>query len=203
MGLVIEEAENPVLKNAGPHRHYETVHDARKFVPVSFAPKRVVVLSKTTRLQYEYLKVKKRISDDFNDETFLKHLKKRNIDFIEMKKKHDQQVSYINAIVNELRKDDIDVRVVTRSDYTKDLALWSDLIISAGGDGTYLTAASKVRNATPVLGINTDPVGSEGHLCLTGKARRPANDVIRQFLNGQFAWMYRPYTGHCHQAKSR
>jgi NAD+ kinase len=76
-----------------------------------------------------------------------------------MKKKHDQQVSYINAIVNELRKDDIDVRVVTRSDYTKDLALWSDLIISAGGDGTFLTAASKVRNATPVLGINTDPVG--------------------------------------------
>lgn len=77
MGLVIEEAENPVLKNAGPHRHYDTVHDAKKFVPVSFAPKRVVVLSKTTRLQYEYLKVKKRISDDFNDETFLKHVRRK------------------------------------------------------------------------------------------------------------------------------
>lgn len=71
------------------------------------------------------------------------------------------------------------------------MALWSDLIISAGGDGTFLTAASKVRDNTPVIGINTDPVGSEGHLCLTGKSRVPADHVIRQFLNGDFNWSQR------------
>lgn len=90
-----------------------------------------------------------------------------------------------------LRKDGAQVKMVTRHDYTKDLALWSDLIISAGGDGTFLTAASKVRNDVPVIGMNTDPIGSEGHLCLTGKQRRPPDEIIRQILNGEFEWTYR------------
>jgi NAD+ kinase len=69
--------------------------------------------------------------------------------------------------------------------------LWGDLIISAGGDGTFLTAATKVCNGVPVIGMNTDHIGSEGHLCLTGKQRRPPDEVIRQLLNGQFQWTYR------------
>lgn len=46
-----------------------------------------------------------------------------------------------------------------RYSYSKEIVDWCDLVISAGGDGTFLTAASKVRNDIPVIGINTDPVG--------------------------------------------
>ncbi|PIO63728.1 hypothetical protein TELCIR_14665 [Teladorsagia circumcincta] len=39
---------------------------------------------------------------------------------------------------------------------------WADLVVSAGGDGTFLTAAAAVTDKTPVIGINTDPVGYYG-----------------------------------------
>lgn len=47
---------------------------------------------------------------------------------------------------------------------------WADLIVSTGGDGTFLVAASKVRdNKKPVVGFNSDPRRSEGYLCLPKK----------------------------------
>jgi hypothetical protein len=37
----------------------------------------------------------------------------------------------------------------------------------SGGDGTFLMGASKISNRfKPIVGINTDPTRSEGHLCL-------------------------------------
>ena len=41
------------------------------------------------------------------------------------------------------------------------------MIVTTGGDGTFLMGASKILNRSkPVVGINTDPTRSEGHLCL-------------------------------------
>jgi len=41
-----------------------------------------------------------------------------------------------------------------------------DLVVSMGGDGTFLKTASFVKNKTlPMLGINTDPQRSVGCLC--------------------------------------
>ena len=35
---------------------------------------------------------------------------------------------------------------------------WADAILSAGGDGTFLSTASLIRNRNkPIIGINTDP----------------------------------------------
>ncbi|VDL76704.1 unnamed protein product [Nippostrongylus brasiliensis] len=61
---------------------------------------------------------------------------------------------------------------------------WADLVVSAGGDGTFLTAAAAVTDKTPVIGINTDPVGSEGHLCIGGK--NPPHDLIERIVSGRF-----------------
>ena len=45
-----------------------------------------------------------------------------------------------------------------RFDYCLDQIDWSDAILTAGGDGTFLMAASKVEgHSKPVIGINTDP----------------------------------------------
>lgn len=52
----------------------------------------------------------------------------------------------------------LEYRIVGRSEYTAETVKWADLIVSAGGDGTFLWAASNVRgHYKPVIGYNTDP----------------------------------------------
>ena len=47
---------------------------------------------------------------------------------------------------------------------------WADLIVTTGGDGTFLMGANKVQNSEkPIVGFNTDPTRSEGYLCLPKK----------------------------------
>jgi NAD+ kinase len=47
--------------------------------------------------------------------------------------------------------------VTQRLNYTFDDIEWANCILTAGGDGTFLSAASKVYdNEKPVIGINTD-----------------------------------------------
>jgi NAD+ kinase len=41
-----------------------------------------------------------------------------------------------------------------------------DLVCSLGGDGTFLKTSSVIKNPNlPIIGINTDPARSVGHLC--------------------------------------
>ena len=57
------------------------------------------------------------------------------------------------------RKLGLSVRVIKRFDYNIDQIDWADAILTAGGDGTFLMAASKVEgHSKPVIGINTDPI---------------------------------------------
>ena len=52
----------------------------------------------------------------------------------------------------------IEVQLVHKFDYAEQLVDWADAIFTAGGDGTFLMAASKVKGESkPVIGINTDP----------------------------------------------
>lgn len=52
----------------------------------------------------------------------------------------------------------IETKVVSRHQFTPDLIQWADVLFTAGGDGTYLLAASKVTDKNkPLIGINTDP----------------------------------------------
>lgn len=160
---------------------------------LNFEPKRVLVLSKSSLLEYEFERTKKKYSS-LVDPNFLKDLAKQitkeKVD--EYRRRHDQQLDFINSITKALRQHGIEYKVVQRKEYSNELVVWGDLIISAGGDGTFLAAAKRIKDtAVPVIGINTDPIGSEGYLCLTGKAQRPPQDVIEQFLKNEFKWMYR------------
>ncbi|KAI1726280.1 ATP-NAD kinase domain-containing protein [Ditylenchus destructor] len=159
-----------------------------------FKPTKVVIVSKSSMLEYELARLHSRTKKHYSgidDKRFVSELIKRHANIEELKRRHAQQADYIKSICDELDNHNIEYKVVNRHNYTTELVHWSDLVISAGGDGTFLTAAKKVRNGVPVIGINTDPIGSEGHLCLTGKARRPAGEVLRQFLNNEFRWAYR------------
>uniref|UniRef100_A0A1I8B7T5 NAD(+) kinase n=1 Tax=Meloidogyne hapla TaxID=6305 RepID=A0A1I8B7T5_MELHA len=160
-----------------------------------FKPKRAVIVSKSSLLEYEFEKRGKPFKS-FDDQQLITQLGKKYSSAVDLKQRHDQQQQYVAAISRELERHKIEYRVVKRRQYSDEFVNWGDLIISAGGDGTFLTAAKRVINSNkPVIGINTDPIGSEGFLCLTGKSRHPADEVIRQFLADaalpDFRWLWR------------
>ncbi|VDM43772.1 unnamed protein product [Toxocara canis] len=156
------------------------------FQATIFLPKRILVLSKTTRFDYERQK-----HADLSIQQFRAILKRRGSNYAALKKKHVQQQVYVNAICNAVTDNGIEVRVVTREDYNEEAVAWADAIFSAGGDGTFLMAAAKINNHKPVIGFNTDPLGSEGHLCITRKSNQPVRGVIEKLLKGDFSWMWR------------
>lgn len=66
------------------------------------------------------------------------------------------------------------------------------MIITNGGDGTFLMAASKVvTRDKPVIGINSDPTKSVGHLCLPSKFSNNFDQVIELLKKGKFQWLYK------------
>ncbi|XP_038826580.1 NAD kinase 2, mitochondrial isoform X4 [Salvelinus namaycush] len=86
----------------------------------------------------------------------------------------------------------MEVRVVKRGQYDEETVRWADAIISAGGDGTMLLVASKVFNKDqPVLGVNTDPERSEGHLCLPVRYTHAFPEALQKLRRGQFRWQWR------------
>jgi len=71
-----------------------------------------------------------------------------------------------------------------------------DLIFSLGGDGTFLKTASMVQvNTLPILGVNTDPVRSVGHLCsrkCSFKDRESEINTMLRYLDREnFFFTYR------------
>ncbi|XP_055956075.1 NAD kinase 2, mitochondrial-like isoform X2 [Patella vulgata] len=88
----------------------------------------------------------------------------------------------------------IKTQVVDRWQFGNKGIEWADVVFSAGGDGTFLLAASKVKNKNkPLIGLNTDPVRSEGYLCLP-KIRYSAinfDQALKRLLSAEFRWKWR------------
>lgn len=60
------------------------------------------------------------------------------------------------------------------------------------GDGTMLLVASKVFDKNkPVIGVNTDPERSEGHLCLPVHYTHAFSEALRKLKKGDFRWQWR------------
>ena len=63
-----------------------------------------------------------------------------------------------------------------------------DAVFAAGGDGTFLKAASEIyTSAVPLIGINTDPESSRGALCSVQSADEFGNCLDR-LLSGDFVY---------------
>lgn len=91
------------------------------------------------------------------------------------------------------RENGIDVTVVAAHQLTHEAVEGSDMVFSAGGDGTFLKAASFVNTPIPVAGINTDPARSEGNLCCY-KVDNVCNRfsyALDRLLTGNFQWRLR------------
>ncbi|XP_014400369.1 PREDICTED: NAD kinase 2, mitochondrial isoform X7 [Myotis brandtii] len=106
--------------------------------------------------------------------------------------RHHIHTKNVEHILDSLRNEGIEVRLVKRREYDEETVRWADAVIAAGGDGTMLLAASKVLDRLkPVIGVNTDPERSEGHLCLPVRYTHSFPEALQKFYRGEFRWLWR------------
>jgi NAD+ kinase len=117
---------------------------------------RVLILFKKSTFQIQAV--------ERQDPRFLKLLDEGNTSVARVKSAHDEHYETLQALERELKKRKIEYVPMVRADL-QDSADEFDLVISVGGDGTFLDASHFIRNA-PLLGINSARSSSFGHFCL-------------------------------------
>ncbi len=80
---------------------------------------------------------------------------------------HEEHYDVLEALTRELAGRGIEVTAVARADLTRTVSD-VDLVISVGGDGTFLDASHFVGD-TPLLGVNSSRSSSFGHFCLANE----------------------------------
>lgn len=94
---------------------------------------------------------------------------------------HEQNVARIQET---LRKSQINFNTLSADEVTPERLGSSNLVLVAGGDGTFLRVAKKVDGTTPVFGINSAPLTSFAHYL---KLRAETlEETMAQLLAGQF-----------------
>lgn len=104
--------------------------------------------------RYEF---EKRRYSYLNEQELKEKLTKSGSNYEMLLKSHDQHYRTLEKTLEKLSSYNINVKVIQRFNYTLDDIKWADAILTAGGDGTFLLAATKINNTTkPIFGINTD-----------------------------------------------
>ncbi|KAJ1370956.1 hypothetical protein KIN20_032795 [Parelaphostrongylus tenuis] len=130
---------------------------------------------------------------DLDEEQLKAELRRRGSDYNQLIRKHQIHHSFLQTIQSDLEEAGVESKVVQRFDYTEDVINWADAVLTAGGDGTFLLGASRIHQRDkPVIGICTDPQGSEGYMCLMRKLpKEHFRSALRRLLDGDFHWLYR------------
>lgn len=149
---------------------------------------KVVIIGKMTRYEFEKLRFA-----GISEDKFRETVTSRGSDYNSLLAQHNNHVETMRMIENVFKERGIEYQICTRGNtFTVDMINWADAIITAGGDGTFLSAASKVKDqCKPVIGINTNPKRSEGHLCLPPKYTKNLDKALDMLANGQFRWLWR------------
>lgn len=154
-----------------------------------FRPSRVVVVSKTTRYEFEQQRYR---YAELSEEDLKQLLALKGSSYSGLLERHHIHTKNVEHIIDSLRDEGIEVRLVKRREYDEETVRWADAVIAAGGDGTMLLAASKVLDRLkPVIGVNTDPERSEGHLCLPVRYTHSFAEALQKFSRGEFRWLWR------------
>ncbi|XP_066235169.1 NAD kinase 2, mitochondrial isoform X3 [Saccopteryx leptura] len=154
-----------------------------------FRPSRVVVMAKTTRYEFEQQRYR---YAELSEEDLKQLLALKGSSYTGLLERHHIHTKNVEHILESLRNEGIEVRLVKRREYDEETVRWADAVIAAGGDGTMLLAASKVLDRLkPVIGVNTDPERSEGHLCLPVRYTHSFPEALQKFYRGEFRWLSR------------
>lgn len=161
----------------------------RTYGTEQFQPKKAVILKKMTRYEFE-----KTVHKGSTEEELKHYLEGKRSDYNGLRSRHENHCRSIDSITKSLVNHGIETEVVSRHQFTPDLIRWADVLFTAGGDGTYLLAASKVTDKNkPLIGINTDPSRSEGCLCLPKEKYSGSRfeHALKRLLEGKFRWKRR------------
>jgi len=153
-----------------------------------FRPKKAVVLTKVSRYEFEKLR-----HENISERELEQELTSRGSNYAAIRHHHNIHKALEVSVVETLEKAGLEIRLVKRiQEYTDELVNWADMVVTTGGDGTFLMGASKIfdRNK-PVIGINTDPTRSEGHLCLPKHYSFNIQEAVDMLLSGKFRWFFR------------
>ncbi|XP_017574430.1 NAD kinase 2, mitochondrial isoform X2 [Pygocentrus nattereri] len=153
-----------------------------------FKPSKVAVVTKTTRYEFEQQRY---LYAGLSEEDLKQLLALKGSSYCGLLERHSIHTQNVTQIVDNLQEG-VEVRVVKRGEYNEDTVRWADAIVSAGGDGTMLLVASKVFDKNkPVIGVNTDPERSEGHLCLPVRYTHAFSEALHKLRKGEFRWQWR------------
>lgn len=149
--------------------------------------KKVVVVKKMSRFQHE--------SELYGNtgEALRKQMSMRGFVHDRLKASHEHHIEAVDEITSSCMERNIEVKVVSANHLTHEAVEKTDMIFSAGGDGTFLKTASFVTTPIPVAGINTDPKRSEGNLCCyqVDNVNHRFSTVLDRLLAGDFSWRLR------------
>ncbi|XP_047736261.1 NAD kinase 2, mitochondrial [Hyalella azteca] len=152
-----------------------------------FNPKKILILTKLSRYDFE-----RRLHPNLSEDQLKSSLYARGSDYHMLLHYHNVHKRVEQAVVQAFDETGIETKVVNRLEYCDALIAWADAVVTTGGDGTYLLAASRIRDRSkPVIGFNSDPTRSKGQLCLPEKYSASPRTAVAQLRRGLFRWQYR------------
>ena len=105
-------------------------------------------------------------------------------------------ITVADMVIEKFKQSGRNVTVTRDYQVTRDDIADKSLVVCLGGDGTFLKTASTIPTSRiPVLGVNTDPTRSVGHLCsrkIPFKTREEETDRMLKYLDREnFEFFYR------------
>ncbi len=135
--------------------------------------KKVLVLRKRTTYQIQV--------EDYHEERFVKLLEEKSEIVKRVVTAHNEHLATVETVHNELDRLGIEYFSAARSeliDPIKDV----DLVISVGGDGTFIDASHFLEDV-PLLGVNSSRSSSFGHFCLAQSENFP--HILGEICDGR------------------
>lgn len=140
-------------------------------------PTRPVIAKVTVIVKETYLdQVRKRM-----DQGRLKEIEDRKRGLELVQDSHQQHVTSTATVIDCLERLGINCELVGLQDF-KALSPDTDMVVVLGGDGTFLGASHMVGPSTPIIGVNSAPLTSFGHFCITDAAG--FGNVMQKILAG-------------------
>jgi NAD+ kinase len=138
--------------------------------------KRVLVIVKETYLE---------LVQAANDQHQLDEIAKKSPGLESVAESHAQHVATLKQVTAVLTALAVDFEVVNRRHPSLHAKLaQATLVITLGGDGTFLTASHDIVDETPVLGVNSAPITSFGHFCVCDRSSFAA--TLAKVASGAF-----------------
>ncbi len=100
---------------------------------------------------------------------------------------HYEPYGALEEVERVLKQHNIPVISIERSELTHEHAVGKDLVISVGGDGTFLVAARHVSDAF-IIGVNSNPEDKEGFL--TRATAETFEERFHAILDDKFTALY-------------